>query len=141
MKKKVIQKPGKYHSKSERMAIIEEYLSSSITKQEIWEKYTGKTSEHGSLLRWMRQLGYTEDRKMLIFAKETECMNPEIENEEFSNFEKLQLEKRISELEKQLKEAEMKAIAFSTMIDIAEKELKIPIRKKFNTKPSKPSED
>ena len=88
MKKKVIQKPGKYHSKSERMAIIEEYLSSSITKQEIWEKYTGKTSEHGSLLRWMRQLGYTEDRKMLIFAKETECMNPENENEEFSNFEK-----------------------------------------------------
>ncbi|MFY0256538.1 hypothetical protein ACDQ55_21605 [Chitinophaga sp. 30R24] len=32
-----------------------------------------------------------------------------------NDFEKTQLEKRIAELEKQLKEAEMKAIAFSTM--------------------------
>ena len=36
---------------------------------------------------------------------------------------------------KQLQDAELKAIAFSTMVDIAEKELKIPIRKKYNTKP------
>jgi transposase len=36
---------------------------------------------------------------------------------------------------KQLRDAELKAIAFSTMVDIAEKEFKIPIRKKLNTKP------
>lgn len=142
MKKKVIQKPSKYYSKSDQMAIIEEYLSTGCTKQEIWEKYTGKTSEHGSLLRWMRKLGYTEEKKMHTFAKETESMyNPEDEQQEFSNFEKLLLEKRIAELEKQLKDAEMKAIAFSTMVDIAEKEFKIPIRKKLNTKPSKKSEE
>ncbi|MFY0255168.1 hypothetical protein ACDQ55_14565 [Chitinophaga sp. 30R24] len=52
-----------------------------------------------------------------------------------NDFEKKQLEKRIADLEKQLKEGEMKAIAFSTMVDIAEKEFKIPIRKKYNTKP------
>ena len=40
-------------------------------------------------------------------------------------------------IENQLKDAEMKAIAYSTMVDIAEKEFKIPIRKKYNTKPSK----
>jgi hypothetical protein len=51
------------------------------------------------------------------------------------DFEKLQLEKRVAELEKQLKLAEMKAIAFSTLVDIAEREFNIPIRKKFNTKP------
>ena len=50
-------------------------------------------------------------------------------------FENLQLKKRIVELERQLKDAELKAIAFSTMVDIAEKEFKIPIRKKLNTKP------
>ena len=50
-------------------------------------------------------------------------------------FENLQLKKRIADLEKQLKDAELKAIAFSTMVDIAEKEFKIPIRKKLNTKP------
>jgi transposase len=51
------------------------------------------------------------------------------------SFETLLLQKRIVELEKQLKDAELKAIAFSTMVDIAEKEFNIPIRKKFNTKP------
>lgn len=59
----------------------------------------------------------------------------ETESSEDKDFETLQLKKRISELEKQLKDAEMKAIAFSTMVDIAEEEFKIPIRKKFNTKP------
>jgi hypothetical protein len=52
-------------------------------------------------------------------------------------FVTLQLKKRIEELEKQLQTSEMKAIAFSTMVDIAEKEFNIPIRKKYNTKPSK----
>jgi len=33
-------------------------------------------------------------------------------------------------LEEQLKTSEIKAIAFSTMVDIAEKEFKISIRKK-----------
>jgi len=51
------------------------------------------------------------------------------------DFEVQQMKKRIVELEKQLKDAELKAIAFSTMVDIAEQEFKIPIRKKFNTKP------
>jgi hypothetical protein len=48
-----------------------------------------------------------------------------------------QLKTKISELEEQVKDAEMKALAFSTMVDIAEKELKISIRKKLNTKPLK----
>jgi hypothetical protein len=51
------------------------------------------------------------------------------------DFEVQQMKKRIAELEKQLKDAELKAIAFSTMVDIAKQEFKIPIRKKFNTKP------
>ena len=48
-----------------------------------------------------------------------------------------QLKKRIAELESKLKDSEMKAILFSTMVDIAEKEFNIPIRKKYNTKSSK----
>lgn len=56
-------------------------------------------------------------------------------NLEEESFENLQLKKRIAELEKQLKDAELKAIAFPTMVDIAEKEFKIPIRKKLNAKP------
>jgi hypothetical protein len=41
------------------------------------------------------------------------------------DFDTLKLKKRVEELEKQLQLAEMKAIAFSTMVDIAEKEFNI----------------
>lgn len=45
-----------------------------------------------------------------------------------------ELEKRIKELEKQLEIAKMKNIALETLIDVAETELKIPIRKKSGSK-------
>jgi hypothetical protein len=48
--------------------------------------------------------------------------------------EKLSLEKRIKELEKALEYAKLKNIAIETMIDIAEENLKITIRKKAGPK-------
>ena len=44
------------------------------------------------------------------------------------------LEQRIKDLEKQLEQAKMKNIALNTLIDVAETELKIPIRKKSGSK-------
>jgi hypothetical protein len=126
---------------SERHQIIQEMLVSNCTRAGIWKKYTGQSEEHGFLLRWMRQLGYPMELtvrrttfggdKNLMAKKQTTTAKEE------DSFEILQLKKRITELENQLKDAEMKAIAFSTMVDIAEKEFKIPIRKKLNTKPLK----
>lgn len=133
----IIRRPSKYYSDSEKHLIIQEMLKTGCSKREIWEKYTGQSEEHGQLLRWMRTFGYY-DRIPTInpnFASSTVYMNKKRESSE--EFETLQLQKRISELEKQLKDAEMKAIAFSTMVDIAEKEFNISIRKKYNTKPSK----
>ena len=138
----IIKKPSKYFADSEKHQIIQELLSLGCTKREIWEKYTGQEEERGQLLRWMRQLGYDTSVKTrrpnfaatnhALMAKKTVPVEKTIDD-----FETLQLKKRIAELENQLKDAEMKAIAFSTMVDIAEKEFNIPIRKKFNTKPSK----
>jgi hypothetical protein len=140
--KNIIQKPTKYFSDSEKHHILQELLSSGCSKREIWEKYTGQPEEHGQLLRWMRQLGYDDSIKTrrpnftanndTVMAKKTLPSENPIED-----FETLQLKKRIAELESQLKDAQMRAIAFSTMVDIAEREFNIPIRKKYNTKPSK----
>jgi transposase len=129
-------KGSRFITELERHQIIQEYLSGQFTKQAIWEKYTGKKEEHGQLLYWMRQLGYISVGRKKIEQNPSimHKKNPK-RNKEEQDFETLQLKKRIAELEKQLKDAEMKAIAFSTMVDIAEKELNIPIRKKFNTKP------
>jgi hypothetical protein len=41
-----------------------------------------------------------------------------------------ELEKRVKDLEKQLELAQMKIVALSTVIDIAEKDYKLEIRKK-----------
>ncbi len=45
-----------------------------------------------------------------------------------------ELEKRVKELEKQLELAQMKVMALNTVIDIAEKDYKLEIRKKYGPK-------
>lgn len=144
MDKKIIQKAGIYFTDKERHQIIQELLSTQCSKQEIWQKYTGEEEEHGQLLRWMRRLGYDTTirsrRRIIVSNPHPMPKKKKLEQQidpEGNSFENLQLKKRITELETQLKDAEMKSIAFSTMIDIAEKEFNIPIRKKANTKPSK----
>jgi len=130
-------KKGTYFTDSERHQIIQELISTKCTKQEIWKKYTGKDEEHGQLIRWMRKLGYNAElpTRRPNFVENTNEMAKKSISMPEDSFENLQLKKRISELEHQLKDAEMKAIAFSTMVDIAEKQFNIPIRKKVNTKP------
>lgn len=136
MERIIIQKPRSYFSESERHKIILDYLKGHSTKQAIWEKHTGQVEEHGIILRWMRELGYIASKTSKFTNIEPNRL-PVMSKKELSekDFETLQLQKRIAELEKQLKDAELKAIAFSTMVDIAEREFKIPIRKKLNTKP------
>lgn len=137
---KIIQKSGKYFSDEEKHRIIQDLIFSKCTKREIWEKYTGQEEEHGQLLRWMNKLGYDtgiKTRRPNFVSNPIQMEKKKNQEEATESFENLQLRKRVEELEKQLKDAEMKAIAFSTMVDIAEKEFNIPIRKKHNTKPSK----
>jgi transposase len=138
MEEKIIQKSGKYFTETEKHQIIQEFLATKCTKRFVWNKYTGQDGEHGQLTRWMRELGYDEVNlyRKSNFEANIFMAKKKIKLElEEDSFESLQLKNRIKELEKQLKEAELKAIAFSTMVEIAEKEFKIPIRKKFNTKP------
>jgi transposase len=141
MDKKIIKKQGRYFTQEEQHAIIQEMISNGCSKKEIWKKYTGQEDEHGQLLRWMKKLGYAIvgrpistkfEGKRKVMPVNKKAVMP---NQGDDSFENLQFKKRIFELEKQLKDAELKAIAFSTMVDIAEREFNIPIRKKLNTKP------
>lgn len=125
-----------YFSEDEKKIIIEDYLSGNETRRSVYKRYTGYQEEHGKISKWMVQLGiedkYLKDPNFVNMSRQKKGTRQSPED-----FETLKLKKRIAELEKQLQTAEMKAIAFSTMVDIAEKELNIPIRKKHNTKPSK----
>ena len=129
----------RYFSVDEQHFIIKEYLRSGASKNLVWRKYTGK-SDHGCLVRWMRKFGYLTNcpqlkPKLAVNINEMGKKVPFAPEVASDSFEVQQMKKMIAELEKQLKDAELKAIAFSTMVDTAEQEFKIPIRKKFNTKP------
>lgn len=128
-----LKKPSEF-SIEERKMIIEDWLSSGKTKREIWLKYTGEHMEHGKLIHWMRQLGYEVPKKWTSFKK----LNSDdmTKSKKDSSLEVLQMQEKIKQLEKALLNSELRATAYETMIEIAEKELKINIRKKSNTKQS-----
>lgn len=139
MKRQKAQKARRISSLSwaEREEMIKEYLSGNFSKVEIWKKYTGQSVEHGKMLQWMRMLGYSDKienpikrhlssaftrQELPILATKDNLHDPR------------DLQKRIKELERQLENAQLKAEGYELMIEIAEKELKIPIRKKSDTK-------
>jgi transposase len=75
----------------------------------------------------MRKLGYSEN---LFPAKKVSLPMPN--NKPQPSVEELQ--KKIKELEEKLLDSQLKEEAYRRMIDIAEKELKVSIRKKSDTK-------
>ena len=128
-----LKSPGAF-TPEERKLIVEEYLQSGCNKQAIWQKYTGQTQEKGRLLRWMRQLGYDIPLRRCKLASQpsTHMSNPK----SIDAIEQAQLKERIAQLEKALIQSELRATALETMIEIADKELKINIKKKSFTKRS-----
>lgn len=130
-KTKRVSLPTRVFNVLERRAIIQDYLTGTLSKREVWKKYTGQQEEKGQMLRWMRQLGYLSKEKRSIHIPLPTKSN---QNNPQSSASPEDLQKRIKELELQLAEAQLKAEGYQMMIEIAEKELKIPIRKKLNTK-------
>jgi len=119
-----------------KIKICREHIETGVSIRSLARKYN--LSGHSLIYDWLRRYKFVEGEST------RSCNFTPVQNKDSmgipkdkESFDKLRLEKRIEELEKQLKEAEMKAIAYSTMVDIAEKEFQIPIRKKYNTKPLK----
>jgi len=84
------------------------------------------------LLDWMRKLGYISDERKCGYAKSANLNLETLPLPTTDDPYALQL--RIQELEKQLEKAHQKVEGVEIMIEISEKELKIPIRKKSVTK-------
>lgn len=106
--------------------IVYEYVSTDISQAELKKKYnfTGNTN----IYRWMRKFGLsTTDIQTL------DLENTMSKEKERTNLERDQAQK-IKQLEEKLKREEFKTLALTTMIDIAERELKIEIRKKSGAK-------
>jgi hypothetical protein len=117
-------------SEAQKREMIEAYLDGNRTKAEIWKQYTGRpdSNDHGKILEWMRKLGYSEGivpgRPVSLTIMPEKKPQPSVE----------ELQRKIKQLEQQLLDSQLKEEAYRRMIDIAEKELKVSIRKKPNTK-------
>lgn len=68
------------------------------------------------------------------YSSDIEILNPEEGMKKKEDKSRPETEKRIKELEKALQEARLKITGLEMLIDIAEEELKIDIRKKSDTK-------
>jgi hypothetical protein len=114
--------------------VIEEYLRTGVPKKELIVKYDIRSK--GAFKSWMRQLGYED---FYVKSSSLKANHNNIEMVEESNRnepegDKETLTKRIKELERLLEDERLKSEAYSRMIELAEKELKISIRKKANTR-------
>ena len=101
--------------------IVQEYLTTEISQPELMKKYN--FGGPNTIYRWMKYLGISkqdfeqikEDRVMTLDSSKS--------------LKELELEHKIRLLEDELNKEKLKTAALSTLIDIAERDLKIDIKK------------
>ena len=111
----------KNYSESLKREVVFQVQSGQLTQSEANRKYG--ISGHSSILNWIRKF---EESDPLIHSLM-----------DYSKSDKKDLIKRIKELERKLEDEQIRSFGYSKMIDIAEERLKVPIRKKPDTKQSK----
>lgn len=109
-----------------KLQVVQEYLNSDLSQLEVLKKYDiGRGSQ---ITNWMRKFGLTTPKSQndsipLYMPKQIE-----------KPLRELELEIKNEELQKQLEYEKLRTLALNTLIDVAERDLKISIRKKPGTK-------
>ena len=121
----------------EREEMIQLFLTGNYSKAEIWQIHNISGEEKGNIVKWMRRIGYdttviTQQRQ--IFPTFKESMTNQDKKKEASELSNEELQRINKELQKKLEYSELEKEAYRLTIEIAEKELKIPIRKKSGPK-------
>jgi len=103
-----------------------EFVTTSISVKELQRKYNFHGV--GSLYQWIRKFDLSQ-------PSDTELkVNDVMKKERSKTSHEKELEKKIEQLEKQLEYQKLKARAYEKMVEIAEREFSISIRKKFGSK-------
>ena len=117
---------GKYKFTDEdKMSIVSEYVISGRPAQEIIEKY--HLSSRQTLFNWMDK--YVNERELVSLPEKEEDMAKKTPEDRVR-----ELEAENRRLSKALELEKLRAEAYNTMIDLAEKTFNIPVRKKSGTK-------
>ena len=105
---------------------VQEYLTTEITYDELKEKY--KFGGNDNIHNWMIKFGISKQDVKQI--KQDRVMASAISK----SSRELELEHKIRLLEDELNKEKLKTAALSTLIDIAERDLQIDIKKKRGAK-------
>lgn len=132
-----VKRTQKDYSYAFKLNVVEEVESGELGIKAAARKYG--IQSHSTVTTWLRKYGNFD-----WINKSTQKM-PKSKDQKLLELEQkvLLLEKQKKELEKKADTADKKVILFDMMIDIAEEEFKIPIRKKYlpeqstNLKPKK----
>jgi transposase len=109
-----------------KFMVIQEYLNSDISLAELKKKHSIRGN--GCVSDWMRKFGTSE------ITVEQINLQHAMSKEEDKTPRERKLEAKVKELEKALEQERLRTLALDTMINIAERDLKISIRKKSGTK-------
>lgn len=124
-----------HYDRAFKKKVIEEYLATGCAKMFLIRKYNIQFKS--AIQTWMRILGYTDPFKGMQrpkFAKIIFTPLPKHSKTAETDNSVTELRKKIQELERQLEDEKLRSEAYARIIEKAEKELKISIRKKTGTK-------
>ena len=127
-------KKNVYYSEEMKLKVIEQVISGGISMSEASRRYNigGKCTVSRWISNFISQ-NYPTDQI------EQTGMVRRLSEEEDPKGEIARLRSKIKQLEDQLEYEKLRSEAYETMIRIAEKEFKLPIKKKFGAKQSRNS--
>jgi transposase-like protein len=109
-----------------KLKVVQEYLDTDVSKFELMKKYN--IGGNNCITNWMRKFGVKAPSQQQIEIQRT--MSKQIEKTPYER----ELETKVKKLEQQLDYEQLRTFALDTMIDVAERDLKISIRKKSGAK-------
>ena len=116
-----------------RHKICKEHVIEGVKLSDLVRKY--ELSCHSLIHSWLRKLGYLPGVNHRTGVAYLHVENDDNLKKKSTNFKNpTEEQKQISLLKKELEDARLLAEGYRRMIEIAEQELKISIRKKPNTK-------
>jgi transposase len=123
-----------FYSLELKHQICKEHIDNGVSLRDCVEKYN--LSSHSLVHDWLRQLGYIAgmNRRTRSAYIGIENFKSLPDKPKKKNAPLTPDQQQIDLLKKELEDAKLQAEGYRRMIEIAESELKIPIRKKPNTR-------
>lgn len=127
-------KKNVYYSNEMKLKVIDQVLTEGISMTEVSRRYNigGKCT----VSRWISNF---KDQNHQTINPSHDDMVRRLSEEEDPKGEIARLREKIKQLEDQLEYEKLRSEAYETMIKLAEKEFKLPIKKKFGARQSRNS--